>query len=301
VGYNFEGNHTICDDPGIDLPLVWAQKDNKYFKTQAEETSRGSQKSRWCVEKILDSGYALVTAYYCDLVPDFPGGRAEGIQGVFDSQNGAESQNASEKSEEWGAIAAWAWGLSMICNLASMEEQTSDINWNKIAVIGHSRLGKTALWAGATDERFAVVISNNSGCGGAALSRREFGETLFRMNSVFPHWLDEKCKTFNLNVNELPVDQHELIALIAPRHVYVASAEEDVWADPRGEFLSCLFADPVYKLLGTEGIGESKEMPTVNSPIGETIGYHIRTGKHDINEYDWDQYIKFVDKHFGKQ
>ena len=295
IGYNFEGNHTICDDPGIDLPLVWVRKDNEFLRVQAEESTRGSKASRWPVEKIIDSGFALITAYYCDVVPDFPGGRKEGIQGVFDKEDKMESTG-----DEWGAIAAWAWGLSIIASLAALEQDAETINWEKIAVFGHSRLGKTALWAGATDQRFAMVISNNSGCGGAALSRREFGETIFRMNSVFPHWLCGNCKKYNAQINDCPVDQHELIALIAPRPVYVASATEDLWADPKGEFLSCFHAEPVYKLLGTEGLGGVAEMPAPDTPVGKTIQYHNRTGAHDITGYDWDQYLRFAKEHFGE-
>lgn len=299
IGYNFKGNHTICDDPGIELPLIWTKKGDEYFKVLAEESERGSSKSRWPVEKIIDSGFALITAYYCDVVPDFPAGRKEGIQGVFDKEELTESQG-----DDWGAISAWAWGLSMISSLSALEDDMDQINWKRIAVVGHSRLGKTALWAGATDRRFALVISNNSGCGGAALSRRMFGETMFRMNTVFPHWLCGNSKKYNANIEDCPVDQHELIALIAPRPVYVASATEDKWADPYGEFLSCLHANAVYKLLGTDGLGDYIEcdcyslsdiqMPEPNTPIGKTIHYHLREGKHDITEYDWEQYIQFA-------
>ena len=296
ISYNFNGNHTICDDPGIDLPLVWIKKEKEFLRIQAEESTRGESASRWPVERIIDSGFALITAYYGDVSPDFVGGRKEGVQGVFDKGDQTESVG-----NDWGAIAAWAWGLSMISSLAALEDDAETINWKQVAVVGHSRLGKTALWAGATDQRFAIVISNDSGCGGAALSRREFGETIFRMNSVFPHWLCGNCKKYNENINECPVDQHELIALIAPRPVYVASATEDLWADPKGEFLSCLHADPVYKLLGTEGLGDCTEMPGPDTPVGKTIQYHNRTGKHDITEYDWIQYIRFAKERFEGQ
>ena len=300
LGYNFEGNHTVCDDPGITLSLLWTRAGNTFQRVRANESDRGKQASRWPVEKIIDSGFALITAHYCDVVPDFPGGRNAGIQGLFQRFSGEDDEKTESTGDEWGAIAAWAWGLSMIYSNLESQQITEAIDWQKVVVHGHSRLGKTALWAGATDPRFALVISNNSGCGGAALSRREFGETIFRMNTVFPHWLNGNCKEYNTRIHDCPVDQHQLIALIAPRPVYVASATEDQWADPHGEFLSCLHAEPVYKLLGTEGLGGVTEMPGPDTPVGKTIQYHNRTGSHDITEYDWDQYLRFAKEQLGQ-
>lgn len=289
LGYNFHGNQTVHTNSHISVTSNYVINSSKLgiSGNSVDESSRGIRTGRWPVDEILKRGYGLATIHCGDIDPDFDDGFENGIHSLLDKN----------QASQWPTISAWAWGLSQAMDYLQLDPK---IDANAVAVIGHSRLGKAALWAGALDKRFALVISNNSGCGGAALSKRKYGETVKRINTSFPHWFCSNFKTYDDNENALPLDQHMLIALMAPRPVYVASADDDRWADPKGEYLSIYHAGAVYDLFG-KGRFTNPQSPQANAPrIDGNLGYHIRTGGHDLTLYDWEKYLDFADIHLKK-
>ena len=293
LGLNFLGNHATTDDPAVRLPTGWVlpRPEIGVPGTTATEAARGAVARRWPMERILERGYAVVTAYYGDIDPDYDHGFQEGVHPLLGTQRTERPPHA------WGSIGAWSWGISRILDhLATVP----GIDGDRVAVVGHSRLGKSALWAGVQDERIAMAISNDSGGGGAKLVRRNFGCTIAAVCRDFPYWFAPRYETYAGREQELPVDQHELIALMAPRPVYVASAVEDLWADPRGEFLAALHAGPAYELLGYEGL-PSAEFPPLDQSLQGRVGYHCRTGGHDLLAADWHHFMDFADRHLTRR
>lgn len=285
---NFNGNQTITTDPAVKLPTLWAQRTHE--PAIAAETTRGRSKE-FDLNKILEHGFGIVTVCYSDIEPDFSGGLPHGIRPLFYKAGQTEPSPG-----DWAAIGAWSYGLSRVLDYLEKDRM---VDAKRVGLVGLSRLGKTVLWSGAMDERFALVISHLSGEGGAALSRRNYGETVRNLNTSFPYWFTSTYNKYSDDPSTLPVDSHELIALMAPRPVLITGAEEDKWADPRGMFLAAVAAGPVYRLLGKDDLGTT-EMPELNKPIMHTIGYYYRTGKHELTSYDWDQFLAFADMHLKR-
>jgi hypothetical protein len=288
LGMNFYGNQSVTIEKDIPISGKYRIDGKGIVNHRATDSSRASQAHQWQIEEVLSHGYGLVTFFCGDAEEDNPDGWKTGIRTTLQNQ-------LKIRPEEWSAIGAWAWAIGRAMDYL---EQDKSVNAKKVALIGHSRLGKAALWAAACDQRFSIVISNESGEGGAALSKRWYGETVAIINEKFPHWFCSNYKKYNDNTAALPVDQHMLLSLIAPRPLYIASAMGDQWSDPKGEFLSAVNAGPVYGLFKKEGIG-TNEMPPLNQPVGNTIRYHIRDGQHDVLLYDWKQYLSFADRQWG--
>lgn len=283
LGMNFCGNHAVLNDPEIPLPPGWMPNSCAgCTNNQATDAGRGTQLRTWAIEQSIDRGYAVALFYAGDIEPDRP--------------NAPEGVRAAYPDYDWGTIAAWAWGFS--CAVSYLV-QDPDIDAKRIAVVGHSRNGKAALVAAAFDERIALAIPLQAGCGGTAPSRGKIGESVQQINDHFPHWFNAEFKKFNDRPDRLPFDQHCLIALCAPRPVLLPNAVEDQWANPSGQFEMLQAADPVYRLLGAGGL-EARQMPPVGTLVDSTLGYYIRPGKHSMTTEDWKVFLDFADKQFGQ-
>jgi len=301
VGLNFDGNQTVSADPGIRLYPVWKTDPELAGTPLAKElcghtlaipdaTSRGSAASQWQVEMLLRRGYALATLYAGDIEPDFISGMGYGVRPLF-----MENGQAVPRADDWGAIGAWAWGMSRIVDVISADPK---IDAHRIIGFGFSRFGKTALWASAQDRRFAITLSNESGQAGATLSHRQVGESIDHLMLAFPYWFCANYQHFLGNTRGLPVDGHLLLSLIAPRPLYVGSALADPFSDYLGEFFAAKAVTPVYALFGEAGLPDLLK-PPINQSIGATVGYHLRPGGHDVTAFDWERYLDFADRQFG--
>ena len=284
--HRFEITLFLPNAPAGRVPVFLLLNNRSSSDTNA---ARQQRSPFWPAEDMIRRGYGIAAIQNGDLAPDDKARFRDGIMRLFE-----ENASAARAGNAWGALAAWGWGASRAMDYFETDRR---IDAGKVAVLGHSRGGKAALWAGAEDERFALVISNESGEGGAALTRRNFGETLQRITTTFPHWFAENYKAFAGREETLPVDQHMLLALMAPRAIYVASADEDLWADPRGEFLALAHASPVYALFGGDPAMNAGEMPPLNAPlVTGRRAYHVRTGTHNLTPYDWERFADFADR-----
>jgi hypothetical protein len=280
----FSANSNTVADPGVKVGEVWGRDKKKIPATQ------GMSFGKINVARLIDAGFGFATVYYGDIDPDFLGGIPFGVRALY-----LKPGQTQPADDEWGAISAWAWGLSRVMDYL---ETDPGVDPKRVAITGVSRLGKTVMWAGAHDQRFALVIASCSGEGGAALSRRNYGETIAHLTEPtrYPYQFAANYAKFANKVDQFPVDAHMLIALIAPRPVLLQTGDKDFWSDPKGEFLAARAADPVYRLLGKQGL-ETDQMPPAGTPILHTIGYYMHAGGHGTIPSDWDQYLAFLKVH----
>src|SRR5664279_3354470 len=281
LNLGFSANSSTVDDPGVKAGEVWGRDKKKV------PAGQGMNFGRVNVARLLDAGFGFATVYYGDIDPDFLGGVPNGVRALY-----LKSGQTEPAPDEWGSIAAWAWGLSRAMDYL---ETDKGVDATRVAIMGVSRLGKTVMWAGARDPRIALVIASCSGEGGAALSRRNYGETIAHLTeaSRYPYQFAGNYAKFANQVDRLPVDGHMLVALIAPRPVLLQTGDKDGWSDPKGEFLAAVAAGPVYRLLGKQGL-DTDQMPPAGSPILHTIGYVMHNGGHGTIPSDWDQFLSLI-------
>jgi dienelactone hydrolase len=294
LGLNFGGNQTVVDDPAVQPTPLWTQPkgSTELLHTAPPEDSRGRATEQWHVRMLLARGYGVATAYYGDLEPDFKNASQYSVRNLYSTPAQLAQPNA------WGAIGAWAWGLSRALDYLTLDPLVDSTH---VAVIGHSRLGKAADWAAAQDTRFAAVLSNESGHGGQSIQRRALGETVAHLEHSFPFWFCPNYARWIGHDSEIPADGNLLLSLIAPRPLYVGSAVGDEWSDPKGEFLSAVSASRVYHLLGKPALAPGTAQPALDQPLGLDgfVAYHERSGKHDVTAFDWQHYLDLLDNRWG--
>jgi hypothetical protein len=302
VGLNFDGNQTVDGDPGIELHDTWVRDPRlsttplstelaNHVLVPADAATRGKAAAQWQVKMIVQRGYGLATMYGGEIEPDFVAGIGYGVRPLL-----FDPTQRLPKADDWGAIGAWGWGMSRMLDVLAEDPR---VDRTRLIAFGFSRFGKTALWASAQDKRFALVLSNESGQAGATLSHRKVGESIDHMMLTFPYWFAPNYSHYLGRTENLPVDGHLLLALIAPRPLYVGSAVDDPFSDPQGEFMAAQAASGVYALYGLQGVPPGP-MPGVSRPVGDTLRYHERPGGHDVTAYDWEQYLDFADRELGR-
>ncbi len=287
LNLSFSANSNTVNDPDVKEGEVWGPDKKKIPASKARAFGKID------VVRLLDAGFGFATIYYGDIEPDFLGGLPYGVRALY-----LKPGQTQPAENEWGAIAAWGWGLSRAMDYLETDKA---VDAKRVAILGVSRLGKTVMWAGARDTRFAAVIASCSGEGGAALSRRNYGETVAHLTAPtrFPYQFCANYGKFAEHVDQLPVDAHMLVALMAPRPVLLQTGDKDFWSDPKGEFLAAVAAGPVYRLLGKQGL-DTEQMPPAGTPILHTIGYYMHAGGHGTIPSDWDQYLKFLQMNLQK-
>jgi hypothetical protein len=282
LNLSFAANSSTVDDPGIKPGEIWGRDKKKV------PASSGRSFGKLNVTPFLAAGIGVATVYYGDIDPDFEGGVPYGVRALY-----LKPGQTEPAPDEWGSIAAWAWGLSRAMDYL---ETDKGVDARRVAILGVSRLGKTVAWAGAHDTRFAMVIASCSGEGGAALSRRNYGETIKHLNVRFGYQFCANYQKFGDHPDQSPVDANMLLALIAPRPVLLQTGDNDFWSDPKGEFLAAVAAGPVFRLLGKQGL-DTDRMPSAGEPILHTIGYSMHAGGHGTIPSDWDLFLKFMQMH----
>lgn len=304
LAMNFCGNHAIHPDPRIPLAQSFLGSGCKgCTNNHATDAARGAQTADWPLEEIISRGYAVASFANADVDSD-RGNASDGVYAWLAKERTGSATNSL--TADRGCIAGWAWGFQRCVDYLVTD---SAIDKSRIAAVGHSRNGKTALLAAAFDERIALAIPHQAGCGGTGPSRvapklsapqangRPIAETIAVINKSFPHWFNAEFKKFNQAPEKLPFDQHELVALMAPRPVLLSNAEGDQWANPSGQFEVLKAAEPIYKLLNAGGC-DATEMPPEGKLVSSKLGYYIRAGKHSMNSDDWKVFLEFADGHF---
>jgi hypothetical protein len=305
LGLNFCGNHSVAADARIALPTVWMSQFCKgCTNNAATDAGRGSDAQSWCLDQVVARGYAVATFYNGDIEPDQPnattglrayaanGGMRDALKSPRKDWKCPACEARYEKGDyDWSTLGAWAWGLQRAVDYLAKDPE---IDRKRIIVFGHSRNGKTALLAGAFDDRIALILCHQAGCGGSAPNRGKVGETVKQINDRFPHWFNAQFKKYNDAPDTLPFDQHELIALCAPRPVLLSNATDDTWANPEGQFAMLQVVNSLYRWLCGEGLSATR-LPEPGRLIASRLGYFIRPGKHSTTCEDWTAFLDFAD------